>query len=204
MPAVSPRAPGDVLLFCVTSIELAALLSFSTALAFPDWIYVVQHVMVLAIALTRRLPTVEDRSFGSSAAVAVAYGYPYAQVVYLQSIPGLPLWPTGGIVLITCGAVLSLASLLTLGRWFGIRPALRGLSVRGTYGLVRHPMYLGYLLGDVGYNLQESNVGAAVLVAIGWVSLLYRIHSEERVMAHHPAWHTYASSVRYRLVPGIW
>jgi protein-S-isoprenylcysteine O-methyltransferase Ste14 len=202
--AVSPRAPGDILLLCVTSIELTALLILSPTLAVPDWIYVAQHVMVLAIALTRRRPTAEDHSFGSSAAVAVAYGYPYAQVIYLQSIPGLPLWPAAGIVLIMCGAVLSLASLLTLGRWFGIRPALRGLAVRGPYGLVRHPMYLGYLLGDVGYNLQESNLGTAVLVVMGWISLVYRIQSEERVMAHHPAWHTYANSVRYRLVPGIW
>ena len=201
---VSPRTPGDILLFCVTSVEFTALLVLSPTLGFPDWIYVVQHVMVLAIAFTRRRPTVEDQSFGPSAAVAVAYGYPYAQVIYLHSIPGLPLWPAGGVVLITCGAVLSLASLLTLGRWFGIRPALRGLSVRGTYGLVRHPMYLGYLLGDVGYNLQENNLGTALLVAIGWVSLVYRIQREERVMAHHPAWHTYANSVRYRLVPGIW
>src|SRR5580765_235806 len=128
--AISPRAPGDILLLCVTSIELTALLVLSPILAVPDWIYVVQHVMVLAIALTRRVPTVEDHALGSSAAVAVAYGYPYAQVIYLQSIPGLSLWPAGGIVLITCGAVLSLASLLTLGRWFGIRPALRGLAVR--------------------------------------------------------------------------
>lgn len=202
--AVSSRAPGDILLFCVTSIELTALLIISPTLGFPDWIYVVQHAMVLAIALTRRLPAVEDRSFGSNAAVAVAYGYPYAQVVYLQAVPGLPLWPAGGIVLITCGAVLSLASLLTLGRWFGIRPALRGLSVHGTYGLVRHPMYLGYLLGDVGYNLQETNLGTAALVVIGWVSIVYRIQREERVMTNHPAWHTYANSVRYRLVPGIW
>jgi len=199
-----PRTPGDVLLFGVTSIELAALLVLSPTLDLPDWIYVVQHVMVLAIALTRRRPAVEDHSFGPSAAVAVAYGYPYAQVLYLHATPGDALWPTGGIVLIMCGAVLSLVSLVTLGRWFGIRPALRGLSTRGTYQVVRHPMYLGYLLGDIGYNLQETNAGTAVLVLIGWISIVYRIQREERVMAHHPAWHTYANSVQYRLLPGVW
>ncbi len=193
-----------MLLFGVTAVELSALLVLSPALGLPDWIYVGQHLMVLAIAITRRRPAVEDHSFGPSAAVAIAYGYPYAQVLYLHATPGVAFWPTGGIVLIMCGAVLSLVSLMTIGRWFGIRPALRGLSTRGTYRVVRHPMYLGYLLGDVGYNLQETNAGAAVLVLIGWISIVYRIQREERVMAHHPEWDTYANSVQYRLLPGIW
>jgi protein-S-isoprenylcysteine O-methyltransferase Ste14 len=188
----------------VTSAELAVLLILTPTLALPDWIYVVQHVVVLAIALTRRSPAAEDHSFGPSAAVAVAYGYPYAQVIYLQWMPGVPLWPATGMVLIMCGAVLSLVSLLTLGRWFGIRPALRGLSTRGPYHLVRHPMYLSYVLGDIGYNLQEANVGTVLLVMTGWAAMFYRIGSEERVMAHHPGWPAYTSAVRYRLVPGVW
>ena len=198
------RRWNDLLLFGVTGVELAALLLLTPALAVPDWIYVVQHVMVLAIALTREAPAVEDHSLGPSVAVAVAYGYPYAQVIYLQWVPGVSLWPAVGMVLIMCGAVLSFVSLSILGRRFGVRPALRGLAVRGTYAFVRHPIYLSYLLGDVGYNLQEANVVTVVLVMCGWIAILYRIRSEERIMAHHPHWHDYANSVRYRLVPGFW
>ena len=65
-------------------------------------------------------------------------------------------------------------------------------------------MYLSYLLGDIGYNLQEANVATIALVLAGWVAIVYRIRSEERVMAHHPRWHDYVHAVRYRLVPGIW
>jgi protein-S-isoprenylcysteine O-methyltransferase Ste14 len=202
--AVSSRRSSDVLLLCVTSVELGVLLLLTPALTFPDWIYVLQHVMVLAIALTRRAPAVTDHSLGVSAAVAVSYGYPYAQVIYLQWIPGVSLWPDAGVVLITCGALLSIVSLWTLGRRFGIRPALRGLAVRGTYRLVRHPMYLSYLLSDIGYCLQECNLGTAALVMMGWVSMVYRIESEERIMAHHPDWPAYTHVVRYRLLPGIW
>jgi protein-S-isoprenylcysteine O-methyltransferase Ste14 len=202
--AVSSRRWSDVLLFSVTAIELGVLLILTPALALPDWIYVLQHVMVLVIALTRRSPAVTDHSFAVSAAVAISYAYPYAQVIYLQRTPGSSLWPEGGIVLITCGALLSIVSLSTLGRRFGIRPALRGLTVDGPYRVVRHPMYLSYVLGDVGYNLQECNIGTVALVITGWIAMIYRIESEERVMTHHPAWAAYTNVVRYRLLPGIW
>jgi protein-S-isoprenylcysteine O-methyltransferase Ste14 len=202
--AVSSRRWSDVLLFSVTAVELGVLVILTPGLAFPDWIYVLQHVMVLVIALTRRAPAVTDHSLGVSAAVAVSYGYPYAQVIYLQEMPGWSLWPEGGIVLITSGALLSIVSLWTLGPRFGIRPALRGLTAHGTYGIVRHPMYLSYVLGDVGYNLQECNLGTAALVITGWIAMIYRIDSEERVMAQHPQWAAYTNAVRSRLLPGIW
>ena len=202
--AVSSRRWSDVLLFSVTAIELGVLLILTPALALPDWIYVLQHVMVLGLALTRRSPAVTDHSFGVSAAVAVSYGYPYAQVISLQWVPGWSLWPDGGMVLITSGALLSVISLWALGRRFGIRPALRGLSVHGPYRVVRHPIYLSYVLSDIGYNLQECNLGTAALVIIGWMAMIYRIQGEERVMAHHPEWTAYTDAVRYRLLPGIW
>jgi protein-S-isoprenylcysteine O-methyltransferase Ste14 len=99
---------------------------------------------------------------------------------------------------------LSFASLLALGRLFGVRPALRGVMTKGPYAFVRHPMYLAYVLGDIGYNFQEWNAGTALMVAAGWASLLYRIHAEERVLSQDSRWHVYAGSVRYRLLPGLW
>jgi protein-S-isoprenylcysteine O-methyltransferase Ste14 len=114
------------------------------------------------------------------------------------------VWPDGGLVLVILAAGLSLASLLTLGRRFGVRPALRGLETGGPYRLVRHPMYLAYLIADIGYNLQEWNAGTVLLVLAGWTSLVYRIRAEERVLARDGGWPAYAATVRYRLVPGVW
>jgi protein-S-isoprenylcysteine O-methyltransferase Ste14 len=201
---ISRRTPGDLVLLGVTAVELALLVRLTPTFALADWIYVLQHVLVLGIALTRRAPGALDRSFGTGAAVVLAYAYPYAQVAYLRWVPGEAAWPGGGLVLVMAAAALSLASLLTLGRWFGVRPALRGLATRGPYRLVRHPMYLSYLIADVGYNLQEWNPGTALMVLAGWASLLYRIRAEERVLARHPDWPGYAAAVRYRLLPGLW
>jgi len=201
---ISGRRIGDFLLFGVTSAELALLFRLTPTFTIVDWIYVLQHLLVLLIALTRRSPEVQDLSLPASASVVVAYTYPYAQVLYLRWVPGDPAWFGGGLVLVTLGACLSLASLLSLGRRFGVFPALRGLATRGPYGIVRHPMYLAYVFADIGYNLQEWNFGTALLVMAGWVSLLYRIHAEERILSHDAGWSAYVASVRYRLLPGLW
>jgi protein-S-isoprenylcysteine O-methyltransferase Ste14 len=204
VPEITGRRFGDFLLFGITSVELVFLFVLTPTFSTVDWIYVLQHLLVLGIAVTRRPPEVKDHSLPSVMAVVLAYAYPNAQMVYLRWVPGNPAWPSGGLVLVTLAACLSLASLLTLGKRFGVFPALRGLATRGPYRLVRHPMYLAYVIADIGYNLQEWNVGTALLVTAGWASLLYRIHAEERVLSHDAGWSAYATSVRHRLLPGIW
>ena len=198
------RRFSDFLLFGVTAVELAILVLMTPTFTVTDWIYVSQHLIVLAIAMTRAAPAAQDRSLATGIAVAVSYGYPYAQVIYLRWVPGELAWPEGGFVLVTLAACLSAASLISLGQRFGVRPALRGLTDKGPYALVRHPMYLSYLLADIGYNLHEWNSGTALMVVIGWASLIYRIRAEERILSLDAGWPTYAGRVRWRLLPGIW
>jgi protein-S-isoprenylcysteine O-methyltransferase Ste14 len=198
------RRFADLLLFCVTLAELVILFLITPTFTITDWIYVLQHFIVLAIAVTRPRPKVRDYSVASSVAVGIAYVYPYAQVIYLRWSPGYVTSPTAGLVLVTLAAGLSLVSLLTMGRLFGIRPALRGLVTTGPYKLVRHPIYLSYVLGDIGYNLQEWNFVTLFLVLVGWMSLIYRIYAEERLLSQHAEWPAYVTSVRYRLLPGLW
>jgi protein-S-isoprenylcysteine O-methyltransferase Ste14 len=109
-----------------------------------------------------------------------------------------------GRVLVVVAACLSFASLLTLGRRFGVRPALRALVQSGPYRFLRHPIYLAYVLADIGYNLVGWNGGTVLMVLAGWAALVYRIRAEERVLAGDPGWAAYAARVRYRLLPGIW
>jgi protein-S-isoprenylcysteine O-methyltransferase Ste14 len=198
------RRFADLLLFCVTSTELVILVLLTPTFGIADWIYVLQHVVVLGIAVARPHPRVRDYSVPSSIAVAVSYAYPYAQVIYLRWSPGEEAWPAGGLALVTLAAGLSFLSLLAIRRRFGVRPALRGLATGGPYRFVRHPMYLSYILADIGYNLEEWNFVTVLLVLIGWASLVYRIHAEERVISQDTGWPAYLAQVRYRLFPGLW
>jgi protein-S-isoprenylcysteine O-methyltransferase Ste14 len=198
------RSVGDLVLIGVTLVELVLLFRLTPTFTITDWIYVLQHLLVLGVALTRRAPERQDRSLSSNASIVVVYAYPYGQLVYLRWVPGDAPWPEGGLYIVAAAACLSLASLLSLGRLFGVRPALRGLATKGPYRLIRHPMYLAYMVSDFGYNLQEWNWGTALMVLAGWVALVYRIYAEERILAHDPGWAAYVARVRSRLIPGLW
>ena len=112
--------------------------------------------------------------------------------------------PEVGLVLVTLAAVFSVVCLVAIGKRFGVRPALRGLVTRGPYRLVRHPLYLSYVIAGIGFNLQASNLATLLLLFLGWASMVYRIRAEERVLSKNPGWPAYVGLVRYRLVPGLW
>jgi protein-S-isoprenylcysteine O-methyltransferase Ste14 len=198
------RRLADIVLFGVTATELVLLLRLTPSFSAADWIYVMQHLLVLGIALIRARPKVRDCSIAASLAVAVSYAYPYAQVIYLDWSPGDEVSHTGGLALIILAAAFSLISLLAIGSRFGVRPALRDLVTRGPYRFVRHPIYLSYVVADIGYNLQEWGPVTLLMVAVGWASLMCRIRAEERVISHDAAWPAYTSRVRYRILPGLW
>jgi protein-S-isoprenylcysteine O-methyltransferase Ste14 len=204
LPRIVQRRFADLLLFSVTATALIFLFLLTPTVGIVGWLYVLQHLIVLGMALTRREPLVADYSVPSSIGVGVAYLCPYAQVICLYWWPGKVAWPEAGLVLTTLAAVLSIVCLVTLGKRFGVRPALRSLVTRGPYRLVRHPLYLSYVIAAIGFNLQVWNLATLLLVLLGWSAMVYRIVSEELVLARDPSWRSYVALVPYRLIPGVW
>ena len=49
------------------------------------------------------------------------------------------------------GLAIVIAGKMTLGRSFGLMPANRGIVSSGVYRIVRHPIYLGYLITHVAF-----------------------------------------------------
>ncbi|HEX3599817.1 MAG TPA: isoprenylcysteine carboxylmethyltransferase family protein [Lacipirellulaceae bacterium] len=75
----------------------------------------------------------------------------------------------------------------------------------GVYAVVRHPMYAGIFLFNVGMALWLESYAAAIatLVPIGLLAL--RIVFEERFLRRElPGYDAYAGRVRYRLLPYVW
>jgi len=204
LAAILQRRFADLLLFCVTAAALIVLFLLTPTFGIVGWLYVLQHSIVLGMALTRSEPLITDYSVRSNIAVGVAYLCPYAQVICLYCWPGEVAWPEAGLVLVTLAAIFSVVCLLTLGKRFGVRPVLRGLVTRGPFRLVRHALYLSYVIAAIGFNLQVWNLATLLLVLLGWASMVYRIRAEERVLSRDPMWPDYVALVQYRLVPGVW
>jgi protein-S-isoprenylcysteine O-methyltransferase Ste14 len=102
------------------------------------------------------------------------------------------------------GALLAIASLLMLGRSFGIVADNRGLRTAGLYTVVRHPLYASYLCIIASYaaaNPTHWNLGVtgAIVCTVVW-----RIRWEEHCLLRDPAYRQYALSVPWRLVPLVY
>lgn len=115
----------------------------------------------------------------------------------------LPEW--GGVVLQTVGTLWQFSSKAFLGRSFGLLPAQRGLVMSGPYRVVRHPIYLGYLIGHVGFLCANFSWRNAAVLALLYVAQVHRIQREEAVLAaDSPEYRGYQQRVRWRLLPFVY
>ena len=107
---------------------------------------------------------------------------------------GLPHGACEAVQLV--GLLIALASLGTLGRSFGIVAANRGVKTGGPYRLVRHPAYLGYLIGYIGYVAENPSVANLSLLCVSTAFQLVRIGEEERLLSGDSTYDAYRRSVR--------
>jgi protein-S-isoprenylcysteine O-methyltransferase Ste14 len=113
-----------------------------------------------------------------------------------------------GVATLLVGGVLRIWPMFVLGyRFSGLVAIQPGheLVTTGPYRHVRHPSYLGMMLGLVGWALVfRSSIGLVVAV-LGIPLLVERIESEEGLLASHfgAAYADYRRTT-WRLVPGIY
>jgi protein-S-isoprenylcysteine O-methyltransferase Ste14 len=108
-----------------------------------------------------------------------------------------------GELLEVVGAVLVLSGFFSLNRSFGLGPENRGIKTTGAYRVLRHPMYSGYMLAEVGFFLDNASFYNLFILAISILFLLLRLRAEERLLLKDPSYKKYARSVRWRLMPFI-
>jgi protein-S-isoprenylcysteine O-methyltransferase Ste14 len=107
-------------------------------------------------------------------------------------------------ILLFLGFSLSVWAKLQLRRSFGIVAAHRGLKTSAPYSLIRHPMYLGYLLSHLGFILLNWTAWNMAILTC-WICLqLARIHAEEKLLAGDPDFRKHMQRVRYRLLPLVY
>jgi len=113
-----------------------------------------------------------------------------------------------GVALYTAGGVLRLVPVFVLGRRFsGLVAIQQGhtLVTGGVYRVIRHPSYLGLLMGVLGWGLAFRSVAGVLIALLNLVPLVARIRAEERLLAAHFGAEYEAYRARtWRLVPGVW
>lgn len=117
----------------------------------------------------------------------------------------LALGCLAGIVLTGLAtAALNPLGLAGIRQAYGQPVADDALSTRGVYGIVRHPIYLGWVL--MVWCLPAMTGTRLVFAAISTLYLVLAIPLEERAMRRTlgPAYETYARTVRWRMIPWIY
>ncbi|MNZ84152.1 Isoprenylcysteine carboxyl methyltransferase (ICMT) family protein [compost metagenome] len=123
--------------------------------------------------------------------------------VMLVENTGETLFPKFGAYLIFFGFSIHFGAKLSLRRSFGIVPADRGIISSGLYAIVRHPMYLGYMISHIGFLISMPSAWNFAVYAIAWPLLIYRIILEERLLLENTEYQAYSTKVCYRFIPGI-
>lgn len=141
----------------------------------------------------------------------VATGIKPVLVGFVGTGAGLLIVPNGvqlapdfvSTTLIVGGVALSIIAKLSLRRSFGLVAANRGVKSGGLYRLVRHPMYMAYIVNHIGYLLLFLSLWNVAIYVLTWILLWIRIDEEEKVLGVDPGYRAYAAKVRSRLVPGV-
>jgi protein-S-isoprenylcysteine O-methyltransferase Ste14 len=158
------------------------------------------EALVVVLTVVRRSALTVDRSFRARVLTGVSVLGP----PLLAPGTAAALAPESLTVALSCaGLAIVIAGKITLGRSFALLPANRGIVSSGLYRVVRHPIYMGYLVSHVAFLVASPTLWniAALLVADG--ALLARAVCEEQTLAKDPAYTAYQSRVRWRVAPGL-
>jgi protein-S-isoprenylcysteine O-methyltransferase Ste14 len=112
-------------------------------------------------------------------------------------------WDFAAVMLTMVGLSTQLYSKLTLGRRFGLVAANRGICCSGPYRIVRHPIYMGYVLLHSGFFMLNPTVWNFCVFAVLYSIKIPRILAEERLLGQDPDYQQYMQKVRSRLIPGL-
>jgi protein-S-isoprenylcysteine O-methyltransferase Ste14 len=161
---------------------------------------VVAATLTTGLALFSRVPMRRDwRPHVMFCSLVGTYGF-----VAYKLTPGIQLAPElVGASLQVAGIVWQIYAKASLRRSFGILPANRGVVCHGAYRFMRHPMYLGYLITDIGFLVTNFGLQNVLVYSVQLALQIGRILFEERLLSADAQYCEYRDVVRYRLLPKV-
>lgn len=196
---------GDVLsraviivLFSFMAVRFGA--DFLQTGRLTNLLLLISEMLVVALTVLRRAAASVDRSARARLLTTLSLlGPPLVKPAQMTPL----LSPSFTVAASAIGLAIVIAGKVTLGRSFGLMPANRGVVSSGVYRLVRHPIYLGYLITHVAFLVATPSPWNIAVLAIGDTALLLRAVCEEHTLARDPQYREYQQVVRWRVCPGL-
>jgi protein-S-isoprenylcysteine O-methyltransferase Ste14 len=158
------------------------------------------ELITLGLAVCSRVPRERDWN-PATVVISICVSFYFVTLRIKSGIHLVPETVAAGLQI--AGIVIQTSAKLSLRRSFGILPANRGVVVSGPYRFLRHPIYFGYGVNQLGFLLSNFGVQNLVVLVLLWSSQVFRVVREERVLIKDAKYREYAARVRYRFIPGI-
>ena len=165
-----------------------------------DLLLLIGEALVVILTCLRRQATAVDRRLLVRMVTVASMISPL--LVRPASEAGLVSEATA-VALAGLGLIIVIGGKISLGYSFGLLPANRGVMERGLYRIVRHPIYLGYLLTHVPFLMAHPSAWNASVLIAGDCALIVRAFYEEQTLRRDPKYVRYCETVKWRLVPGV-
>ena len=181
-------------------VSIGTALRFGQSVVISDFMVLITETMMVIMVLFRRRtqnislrPTDWALAFSATCLSLLARPFPGNAHALSQF----------AVILTILGVSIQLIAKFTLGRRFGVVAANRGLCVSGPYRIVRHPIYMGYVILHTGFLLLNPHIWNFCVFAALYSVQIPRILAEERLLSQDPEYQNYMQKVRSRLLPGL-
>ena len=190
-----------------------ALLAYGTMVAIVArhwWADTTRHTLLLllvsegltlALIFFARRASHRDLSAAAMVSTVLALTF-FLWFDYADTAHFIPEW--AGVALQVFGMLWQISAKVVLGRSFGLLPAARGIVTGGPYRVVRHPIYLGYLVGHLGFLLSNFSLQNVLVLGALYVAQTIRMLREEAVLGGSAEYRDYTRRVRWRIVPFVY
>lgn len=187
-----------VVLFTMMALRIGG--DFLETGRFTGLLLLASEMLVVVLTVLRRTTSIVDRSYRARVLTALSILGPV--MVRPADVPAA--WPEVlTVALCAAGLLVVIGGKVSLGRSFGLMPANRGVVSSGLYRIVRHPIYMGYLVTHVGFIAANPTVWNVVMLASADVALMWRAVCEEQTLEKDASYRAYQRVVRWRVLPGV-
>jgi protein-S-isoprenylcysteine O-methyltransferase Ste14 len=136
--------------------------------------------------------------------IALLGSFTMTLVALAEPTPTTPVLAIIAALIMVSGSTFAIIALRFLGRSFSITPEARRLVTSGLYAYVRHPMYLGELLGSLGMLLLALSPITIAIFSAFVVFQIKRMDYEEHILQlAFPDYQIYKRHTA-RLIPGLY